>query len=118
MSDPSYADVVRRDVRAFAVSGAVLAASYAVMILRLLDVLGRSGRAVAIGLGVIAFLVSFVAWASENRHIRERLFVLGPGLAAAVPIGIGVGGPVGLTISFAVALLATWAWALSRQRRT
>ncbi len=118
MGDPSYSDVVRRDVRAFAVSGVVLAASYAVMVLWLLDVLGSTGRAVAIGLGVIAFVVSFVAWASENRHIRERLFVLGPGLAAAVPIGIGVGGPIGLAVSFALALLATWAWALTRYRRT
>lgn len=118
MNDPSYADVVRRDVRAFAGAGAVLATSYAMLALWLLDVLGSTARAVAIGLGIVAFVLSFVAWASQDRSIRERLFVLAPGLAAALPIGLGVGGPVGLAVSFALALLATWAWALTRYRRS
>jgi len=54
--------------------------------------------------------------ASGDRRIRDRLFVLGPGVAAALPIGIGFGGVVGLTFSFALALLATWAFVASRQR--
>jgi hypothetical protein len=108
--------MVRRDIRAFAVSAAILVAAYAVMALWLLDVLDSTGRAVVLVLGVVAFGVSFVAWATHDRHIRERLFVLAPALAAALPIGLSVGGPPGLMVSFALALLATWAWMLSRHR--
>jgi hypothetical protein len=118
VDDPGYADLVRRDVRAFVASAVVLVAALAVMTLWRIDVLGSTGRAAAIGLGLISFLVSFFAWATHDRRIRERLFVLGPGTAAALPIGLGMGGPQGLMVSFALCLLATWAWALSRQRRT
>lgn len=116
MSDPTYVDVVRHDIRAFAVASVVLVAAYAVMALWLLDVLDSTGRAIALVLGVVAFVVSFVGWATHDRHIRERLFVLAPALAAALPIGLSVGGPPGLMVSFALALLATWAFALSRHR--
>jgi hypothetical protein len=108
--------MVRRDVRAFAISGALLVAALACLVLWALGVMGANGHVATLGLGILAFLVSFIRWASGDRQIRDRLFVLGPGVAAALPIGIGVGGIVGLSISFALALLATWAFAISRRR--
>jgi hypothetical protein len=116
VTEPGYADMVRRDVRAFVVSGLLLVAALACLVLWALDVLSANGRVVTLGVGILALLVSFVGWASGDRRIRDRLFVLGPGVAAALPIGIGVGGFAGLAISFALALLATWAFALSRRR--
>lgn len=115
--DPDYAALVRRDVRAFAVSGALVIAALAVMVLWGLDVLGNDGRVAMLGLGLAAFVVSFVAWATGDRYLRERLFVLGPGIASALPIGLGLGGQLGLATSFALALLATWAFVLSRATR-
>jgi len=108
--------MVRRDVRTFAVAAVFLVAALATMVLWLLDVLGANGRVATLGLGLLAFLVSFIGWASGDRRIRDRLFVLAPGVAAALPIAIGFGGPVGLMISFALALLATWAFVTSRRR--
>jgi len=116
VTERAYADMVRRDVRTFVVAGVLLVAALAVLVLWALDVVGSGGRAATLGLGLLAFLVSFIGWASGDRRIRDRLFVLGPGVAAALPIGIGFGGIVGLAISFALALLATWAFVLSRRR--
>jgi hypothetical protein len=103
-------------VRTFVIAGVLLVAALTVMVLWLLDVVGNNGRAATFGLGLLAFLVSFIGWASGDRRIRDRLFVLAPGVAAALPIGIGAGGIVGLSVSFALALLATWAFAMSRGR--
>jgi uncharacterized membrane protein len=108
--------MVRRDVRTFVVSGVLLVAALACLALWALDVLAANGRAATLVLGLAAFLVSFVGWASGDTRIRDRLFVLGPALGAAVPIGVGLGGPVGLAVSFALALLATWAFVMSRRR--
>jgi hypothetical protein len=117
MTDRAYADMVRRDVRTFVVSGVLLVAALACLVLWALDVIAaNNGRAATLALGLLAFLVSFVGWASGDRRIRDRLFVLGPGVAAALPIGIGFGGVIGLAFSFALALLATWAFVLSRRR--
>jgi hypothetical protein len=108
--------MVRRDVRTFVIAGVLLVAAVAVLVLWALDVVGPGGRPLTLGLGLGAFLVSFIGWATGDRRIRDRLFVLGPGVAAALPIGVALGGIVGLAISFALALLATWAFALSRRR--
>jgi hypothetical protein len=116
VTEPGYADMVRRDVRAFVMSGILLVAALACLVLWALDVLGGNGRVATFALGLLAFLVSFIRWMGDDRRIRDRLFVLGPGVAAALPIGIAVGGVVGLTISFSLALLATWAFAISRRR--
>ena len=78
MTEPGYADMVRRDVRTFAVAGALLVAALACLALWQLDVIGANGRVATLALGLLAFLVSFVGWASGDRRIRDRLFVLGP----------------------------------------
>ena len=114
MTDSAYSDMVRRDVRSFAIAGFLLVASLAALVLWKLEVVGRDGRLATIALGLAAFLVSILRWAEGDRRIRERLFVIGPGVAAAVPLGIGIGGPIGLGLSFALALLATYAFAASR----
>jgi hypothetical protein len=116
VTDSGYSDMVRRDVRSFAVAGVLLVAALAAMALWLLDIVGSDGRVATIALGLAAFLVSFVGWAGGEKGIRERLFVIGPAVGAAVPLGIGIGGPIGLALSFALALLATWAFAVSRAR--
>jgi hypothetical protein len=117
VTEPGYADMVRRDVRAFVVSGVLLVAALACLVLWALDIVAaNNGRVATLGFGLLAFLVSFIGWASGDRRIRDRLFVLGPGVAAALPMGIAVGGIFGLSISFALALLATWAFAVSRRR--
>ena len=114
VTDSAYSDMVRRDVRSFAIAGFLLVASLAALVLWKLEVVGRDGRLATIALGLAAFLVSILRWAEGDRRIRERLFVIGPGVAAAVPLGIGIGGPIGLGLSFALALLATYAFAASR----
>jgi hypothetical protein len=116
VTDSGYSDMVRRDVRTFAVAGGLLILALAALALWQLDIVGRDGRVATIALGLAAFLVSFVGWAGGQKGIRERLFVVGPGVGAAVPLGIGIGGPIGLALSFALALLATWAFAVSRAR--
>jgi hypothetical protein len=114
VSDAGYSDMVRRDVRTFAIAGGLLVLALAALALWQLDIAGSDARVATIALGLAAFLVSFIGWAGGDRGIRERLFVIGPGVGAALPLGIGVGGPVGLGLSFALALLATWAFVASR----
>ena len=117
MTESGYSDMVRRDVRSFAISALLLVGALAALALWQLEVVGSDGRVATIALGLAAFLVSIIRWADGDRHIRERLFVLGPGVGAALPLGIGIGGPIGLGVSFALALLATWAFAVSRAGR-
>jgi hypothetical protein len=114
VSDTGYSDMVRRDVRAFAIAGGLLLLALAALALWQLDVAGNDSHVATIALGMAAFLVSFIRWAGGDKRIRERLFVVGPGVGAALPLGIGIGGPIGLGLSFALALLATWAFGVSR----
>ena len=108
MTERGYADMVRRDVRMFVVSGLLLVASLACLVLWALDMLGRTTAAPRRSRSAFSRSSSrSSAGSAAIRRIRDRLFVLGPALGAALPIGIGVGGPVGLGISFALALLAT-----------
>jgi hypothetical protein len=117
VSETGYSDMVRRDVRSFAIAAFFLVASLAALALWKLEIVGSDGRVATIVFGIATFLVSIIRWADGDRHIRERLFVLGPGVGAALPLGVGIGGPIGLGLSFALALLATWAFAVSRGAR-
>ena len=120
MTERAYAGMVRRDVRTFVIAGILLVAALACLALWALDIVAaNNGRVATLGFGLLAFLASFIGWASGDRRIPERLFVLAPVFLAAAPLagaaGSFAGAGVGLAVSIALALGAAAAYGITRR---
>jgi hypothetical protein len=111
-----YRDAVRRDVRSALISSVLMVLATAVLVLWLTEVLGRPWRGASLGLGLAAFVISIGAWGRGDRRVTARRFVLGPGLLSVPVVALSMPPIAALAFSTTAALLATWAWALSRPR--
>ncbi len=109
-----YRALVRRDVRTAAVAVVLAVAATVVTALWLTEVAGRPWRGASLGLGLFAFVLSIGAWGRGDRRLPERRFVLGPGLLAVPAVAMSLPPAFALAFSTMIALLATWAWAISR----
>jgi hypothetical protein len=112
-----YRSMVRRDVRAAAVATVLAVAATVVVGLWLTEVAGRPWRGASLGLGLAAFVLAIGVWGNGDRHLTERRFVLGPGLLAVPAVALSLPPAFALAFSTMIALLATWAWAISRPPR-
>ena len=113
----NYRDAVRRDVRASIIGGVLTVLATGMLVLWLTEVLGRSWRGASLALGLAAFVFAIGAWGRGDRRVTARRFVLGPGLIAVPVVALSMPPIAALAFSTMAALLATWAWALSRPRR-